>query len=82
VLVLEGAHKRQLSQHDQARMRNYELAHWLTFAQQDPKNMPKFEPTVPVRDTHAGKERSDEADQAQVRGFFIGLALKSTKRKR
>ncbi|ARU02968.1 hypothetical protein [Yoonia vestfoldensis] len=82
VLVLEGEHKRQIGQHDQARMRNYELAHWLTFAQHDPKKMPKFEPTAPVADPHASKVKSDEADQAQVRGFFIGLALKSNSRKR
>lgn len=80
--MLEGENKRQISQHDQVRIRNYELAHWLIYAQHDPKKMPKFEPTMPVAEPAAGKVKSDEADQAQVRGFFIGLALKSASRKR
>ncbi|WP_322889306.1 MULTISPECIES: hypothetical protein [unclassified Yoonia] len=74
--MLEGEHKRHISQHDHARIRNYELAHWLIYAQHDPKKMPKFEQTVAGAGSDAGKVKSDEADQAQVRGFFIGMALR------
>lgn len=59
-------------EHDEARIRNYELAGLISYAQHDPKKMPKFQPTA-----DAEGEKSDAVAQEQVRGFFIGMALNS-----
>lgn len=75
IIILDGDVKRRTRDHDDARARNYELAHLIAFAHHDPKNMPKFEASGAEV-----KEESDALAQAQVRGFFIAAALKGKKR--
>lgn len=72
VIILDGDRKRRLRDHDDARARNYELAGLISFAQHDPKKMPKYQATE-----DAGKAVSDELAQAQVRGYFIAAAMGS-----
>lgn len=72
--ILEGDYQRRMREHDDARARNYELANWISYAQHDPGKMPKFEATP-----KPGAVKSDEVDQAKVRGYLIGLALSSEK---
>lgn len=70
--VLEGENKRLITDHDQARIRNYELAYWITFAHHAPKKMPEFRAT-----NTPAKQISNEADQERVRGWFISMAHRS-----
>lgn len=70
ILIVDGLRKRDQREHEEARIRNYELANLLTFAQHDPKKMPEYRP---MKTTSAAK--SDEAQQAQARGHFIAWAL-------
>ena len=77
MVILEGDYKRRMREHDDARVRNYELANWISYAHHEPNKMPKFQAT-PDRD----KEASDAVAQEKVRGFFIGLALSSGKSQR
>lgn len=59
-----------MREHDEARIRNYELAGLISYAQHDPSKMPKFQTTE-----DGNKEQSDALAQEQVRGFFIGMAM-------
>ena len=65
--------QRRLREHDEARMRNHELAAWVGIAINNPKKFPKFAPTG-----QAGKkkEASTQVDDERVRAFFIGKALR------
>jgi hypothetical protein len=68
--VLDGEQKRRLRHHDDARARNYEFAGLISYAHHNPQKMPKFEPT-------GAPKVSDELAHEQVRGFFIGMALRT-----
>lgn len=74
-MILEGDRKRRVRDHDDERVRNYELAGLIAYAQHDPKNMPTFKATGDDR------AQSNEADAERVRGYFIGLALTSEGKK-
>jgi len=76
LIVLEGDRKRRLRDHDDARARAHELAVLISYAHHQPGKIPKFTPT-----DDPGKPKSDAAAQAQVRGYFIGLALNSKPKK-
>ena len=68
--VITGVRARDVKDHEAARIRNYELANLLTFAQHDPKKMPGYKPVgakpQPI---------SDEVQQARARGALISWAL-------
>lgn len=72
--MLDGDRKRRMRDHDDERARNYELAGLISYAHHEPKKMPKFKPT---EDPNA--EKSDELAQAQVRGYFMALAISAKK---
>lgn len=48
----------------------------MSFAWHDPKSMPKYKPADAEK-----AEASHEADNARVRGWFIGMALAAEKKK-
>lgn len=73
VVILEGEGKRRQRDHDEARSRNYELAKLIGFAHHDPQNMPSFKSGS---EADSKEPVDDAADQARVRGFFIGMAMK------
>lgn len=77
-MILRGVYKRRMRDHDDARARHYELAHWIAFAHHKPGDMPKFEASDALESSEKS-EVFDEVAQEQVRGFFIGLALSSGK---
>ena len=60
--------------HDDERIRNFELASLITYAHHNPKKMPKYKPTEDKTQV-----KSDALAQAQVRGFFIAAALSAKK---
>jgi hypothetical protein len=78
--VLAGAAKRRLRDHDDARVRNHELAMWISHAFHDPKKMPKFDPTPDRGGDKGARPVVNEADNARVRAWFIGRALAGRKR--
>lgn len=67
---MKSDRKHRLREHDEARMRNYELAHWVSYAHHDPSKMPKFQASDEG-------DKSDALAQEQVRGFFIAMAMSS-----
>lgn len=73
-IILEGERTRRLRDHDEARARNFELAALISFAHHDPKNMPTFKSSQQADKPQAPAD--DAVDQARVRGFFIGMAMK------
>lgn len=69
VLMILGA-KRDQREADVERDRalNYEMAVLTSYAYHAPRKMPKYKP-------QKAPKGSDDLAQAQVRGFFIGLAM-------
>lgn len=67
---MNASRKRDERDHEEARIRAYELANLITFAQHDPKKMPEYKPTKEPE-----KKKSDEADQVRARGAMITWAL-------
>jgi hypothetical protein len=72
VRIVEASRKQDDIEHEAARIRNYELARLISFAQHDPKNMPSYK-----LEADEAKPESDEANQERARGAFIALALRS-----
>jgi len=70
--ILEAAIRRDERDHEEARIRNYELANLIAFAHHDPKKMPEYKPIASKPEA-----MSDEVQQARARGAFIALALRS-----
>ena len=72
VLIILGAIRdRRDAEFDRERALNHELAMLTSYAYHSPKKMPKYKPSKAKKD-----DKADEAlSQAQVRGFFIGLAM-------
>lgn len=74
-IILRGEYKKQLRDHDEARVRNYELAQWISYAHHNPSKMPKFSTSY-----QDDKAKSDAVAQERVRGWFVAMALSSAKR--
>jgi hypothetical protein len=70
--VITGVRARDARDHEAARIRNYELANLLTFAQHDPKKMPGYKPV-----TAKPQPASDAVQQAKARGAMISWALQN-----
>jgi hypothetical protein len=70
--VISGVRARDARDHEAARIRNYELANLLTFAQHDPKKMPGYKPVSAMP-----QPASDELQQARARGAMISWALQN-----
>lgn len=70
--IVKGVQERDAQDHETARIRNYELANLIAFAQHDPKKMPKYKSA-----NSKPEPVSDEAEQARARGAFIALAFRS-----
>ena len=60
--------------HDDERIRNFELAKLISYAHHKPNKMPSFKPTE-----NKTELKSDALAQAQVRGYFIGAAIRAKK---
>lgn len=67
-LVLNCYADRRIKEHDEARLRNFEMAQLIAYAFHSPKTMPKFKPT--------SAPSGPKEDEEGVRAFFIGLAMK------
>ena len=72
VRIITGVRARDAREHEAARIRNYELANLLTFAQHDPKKMPQYKPV-----SAKPQPSSDEVQQARARGALISWALQN-----
>jgi hypothetical protein len=70
--VITGVRARDARDHEAARIRNYELANLLTFAQHDPKKMPGYKPV-----SAKPEAASEELQQAKARGAMIAWALQN-----
>jgi hypothetical protein len=70
--VISGVRARDARDHEAARIRNYELANLLTFAQHDPKKMPGYKPV-----SAKPQPASDVVQQARARGAMIAWALQN-----
>jgi hypothetical protein len=70
--VISGVRARDARDHEAARIRNYELANLLTFAQHDPKKMPGYRPVIAKP-----QPASDAVQQAKARGAMISWALQN-----
>lgn len=69
---MKAEHKRCLQDHEEARVRSFELANLISFAQHDPKKMPKYKPTSEPEKKKTG---GTELDQVKARGAMIAWAL-------
>jgi len=69
-MILSGEVARIQNESNLARQRNYELATLISYAFNDPKNMPSYSDGQ----KKAAPDVSDELAQIQVRSFFIAMA--------
>ncbi|WP_028956658.1 hypothetical protein [Sulfitobacter sp. 20_GPM-1509m] len=67
-MILRATVARIESEHELARVRNFELAGLVAFAFHEPKKLPKYSKT------NSKSAVPDEVAQAQVRAFFIAMA--------
>lgn len=58
-----------------SRLVSHELAQMITIGMHKPASLPDYEPLHPVRKAEAAP-KSDEADQAYVRAYLTGLAMR------
>jgi hypothetical protein len=72
VRVISGVRARDARDHEAARIRNYELANLIAFAQHDPKKMPGYKPV-----SGAPQPASGAVQQAKARGAMISWALQN-----
>jgi hypothetical protein len=70
--VITGVRARDARDHEAARIRNYELANLIAFAQHDPKKLPGYKPV-------SGKPQpaSDPVQQVRAHGAMIAWALQN-----
>ena len=68
--ILKAEQERSLQEHEEARMRNFELANLISFAQHAPKKIPKYKPS-----SEPAAKPKGEADQVKARGAMIAWAL-------
>jgi len=73
-VVVRGRRAAIREAHERARMVAYETAQWVAYAFHEPKRMPKFK--LMTADTTVD-ERQQMVDDAQVRGWFIAMSLKT-----
>ena len=77
-MILGALGTGQQERFEEQRQLNHELATWVAFAFHDPKKIPKYKPLKRRGRAPAGKPpaASQELQHAQVRGYFIGLAMR------
>lgn len=75
-IILDAAVERARDRHEMRRAVSYELARLMAFAVHEPKNMPDLSPLAWRRGERRDETpKSNEADQARVRAWFIAMAL-------
>ncbi|MCA0963220.1 hypothetical protein [Salipiger bermudensis] len=64
---------------EEQRQLSHELAALVSYSFHDPKKLPKYEPVTGSKSGEKAGEPpvSQELQHAQVRGYFIGLAMRS-----
>lgn len=77
--ILEGCAKARRMRFEEQRQISHELAGLISYAFHDPKKLPKYEPVTGAKqDEKTGEPPvSQELQHAQVRGYFIGLAMRN-----
>ena len=63
------------AEHEVARQRGFELANLISYAFHEPKNMPSYNDSRPKEPQ---ENVTDEVALAQVRGFFMAMASRSS----
>ncbi|WP_408635470.1 hypothetical protein [Pontibaca salina] len=66
---------RRIEEIDRQRFMHHEAARLMAYAFHDPGKMPEFKS---IKAPEKKPKVSDEADQARVRGFFMGLAMRAS----